>query len=350
MGVVPRRLRSLAFGLVLAGLMTTGAVATAGAPTPGSVWLNKMEYVEAASFGARFGLTYHETNGREFSLTSRWTTIKGEVGSRESEINGQRVFLGDAIRGHRGRPMFSRIDAETLLTPLLRPGTDQARVPRVKVIAIDPGHGGRDSGKVNARVKVNEKTLALDTARRVKRLLEAAGYRVVLTRNDDRYVDLADRPEIARKARADLLLSLHFNSVESGADRVTGVEVFTMTPRHQYSTSDAGRDDDASARQENPGNANDHWNTLLGYRVQRAMLESLQVPDRGLKRARWAVLRRATCPAILVESGYLSNDAEARRIADPAYRQRIAAAIAEGVKGYARVLDEIRAPAHRRRP
>ncbi|QYM80078.1 N-acetylmuramoyl-L-alanine amidase [Horticoccus luteus] len=347
---MPRRLRSLAFGLIGAALALVGALTATAARAPASLWLDKVEYVDAALFGASFGLTYRETSAREFSLTSQWTTIKAEVGSRESEINGQRVFLGEAVRVNRGRPLFSRIDADALLTPVLRPGADQARIPRVKTIVLDPGHGGRDSGKVNPRVKVQEKTLALDTAQRVQRLLAKDGYRVVLTRSKDRFVELGDRPDLARRVRADLFISLHYNSVESGADRVTGVEVFTMTPQHQYSTSDSGRDDDASARQENAGNANDHWNALLGYRVHGAMIEALKVPDRGLKRARWAVLRLAPCPAILIESGYLSNDAEARRIADPAYRQRIAVAIATGIRAYARVLDGIGAPGQARRP
>lgn len=338
---------SLAGWLVLV-LVVLGQTRSAPARPLANVRLGGVNYVEAKAFGASLGMTFKNGPGGAFSLTSRWTTIKGEVDSREGEINGQRVFFGDPVRGWKGQPMLARIDVDTLLTPILLPGSHQARVPNLKVIAIDPGHGGRDSGKVNAHVKVKEKSLALDTALRLKRILETDGYRVVLTRSDDRYVELADRATIARKAGADLFLSVHYNSVETGADRVTGVEVFTMTPQYQYSTSDPERGD-SGAKLRNPGNANDHWNTILGYRVHRELLETLKVPDRGLKRARWAVLRLASCPAILIEAGYLSNDAEARRIAAPEYRQRIATAIADGVRGYASVLDGARRAAQARK-
>lgn len=197
---------------------------------------------------------------------------------------------------------------------------------------------------MNQRLKINEKTMTLDTARRLQQVLETMGYRVILTRSDDRQIgpdkvsDLQRRAEIANQAHADLFISLHFNAVESGANRVTGVEVYTLTPQSQYSTADPEKDDDRGAATAYPGNAMDHWNTVLGYQVYRAMLDELHTDDRGLKRARFAVLRYTTCPAILIESGFLSNDQEARRIATPAYRQKIAEAIADGVQAYGNIL------------
>ncbi|HWA87828.1 MAG TPA: N-acetylmuramoyl-L-alanine amidase, partial [Opitutus sp.] len=240
-------------------------------------------------------------------------------------------------------------DAERLLEPILRPGLNQAKVPDLKTIVIDPGHGGSDPGKYNKRVGVEEKAMALDTSLRLAKLLQADGYKVVLTRSDDRQLadskidDLVKRAEIAHRAGADLFISIHYNSVESGADRVTGVEVFTLTPQHQYSTSDSTHEDDDGARTVVPGNRFDHWNTMVGYAVDRTMHERLGTADRGLKRARFKVLVLAPCPALLVESGYLSNDAEARKIATPAYRQQIAEAIESGIAGYASLLDTLRA-------
>jgi N-acetylmuramoyl-L-alanine amidase len=314
----------------------------------GGVRLAGVEYVAAPAFGARHGLKATTSNsGRTLVLKSAWHSVELESDTRECAIDGQRVFLGEPVRTHQDELHLSRIDAERLLAPILSPGTGEARVPGLKVIALDPGHGGKDAGKSNDRYGINEKTMALDTALRVKKLLEAAGYKVVMTRTDDRQLapdkatDFQRRAEVATRAKADLFLSLHYNSVATRPESVTGVEIYTMTPQSQFSTAD-NRNDDGMVKVLNPGNENDHWNALLGYFVHREMLRGLQVSDRGLKRARWAVLRLVECPAILVESGYLSNNGEARKIATPEYRQKIAESIADGVAAYANALEGLR--------
>jgi N-acetylmuramoyl-L-alanine amidase len=315
------------------------------AASPDAITLGGVDYVDLGAFCERFGLRLRGRTSAAGPVVygSKWSKLEFEVDSRDQTINGLRVFFGDPVRRYRGRVWLSRIDAELLLTPMLRPGADQPRVPALRKIVLDPGHGGNDSGKTNDRLKIAEKDLTLDTSRRLKKLLEAQGYEVLLTRADDRYVDLPARPAFARRARADLFISLHYNSVAARASGVTGVEVFTLTPQHQYSTADSAHDDDQGARIALPGNAHDHWNTVLGASIGRELLDDLKVPDRGLKRARWKVLTLGPCPAVLVESGYLSNDAEARKIATPAYRQRIAQAIAEGVRAYGATLAQLRA-------
>jgi N-acetylmuramoyl-L-alanine amidase len=320
--------------------IAAAAPATAASSALGTVRFGRMEYVDADDFGARFGLkfTWLEDEKR-FQLKGAATNWEIKVDSRESTLDGQRVFLGDPVRLSKGRPYFSRIDVERLLTPIVRPGWGEARVPALKTIVLDPGHGGKDTGKVNARLKVEEKDLALDTALRLKKRLEKDGYRVALTREDDRLPELTERATVARQEKADLFLSLHYNSVENDVERVTGVEVYTMTPQHQLS-ADQKPDDQVDVF--NDGNRTDHWNALLGDLVHRQLLRELKVSDRGFKRARWAVLRLAPCPAVLIEGGYLSQDAEAGKIATPAYRQKIAEAIADGVQAYAAILDGLR--------
>ncbi|MCF7688104.1 MAG: N-acetylmuramoyl-L-alanine amidase [Cephaloticoccus sp.] len=314
-----------------------------------SVRLAGADYVDAAYFGARYGLKPAMGNaGHKLKLSSVWTTLELEADSRESAINGLRVFLGDPARFYKGALRISRLDAEKLFSPLLLPGENETRVPALKTIVLDAGHGGRDPGKENRKLGVNEKSLTLDTAVRLQKVLESMGYRVILTRSadinlgSDKASDLLARATITKKAEADLFISLHFNAVAHDANRVSGVEVYSLTPRTQYSTADAERDDDRGANERNPGNTNDHWNIQLGYQVHRRMVEELHIPDRGLKRARWAVLRLVDCPAILIESGFLSNDTEARKIATPAYRQKIAEAIANGVQAYGTVLAGVR--------
>ncbi len=307
------------------------------------------EYWSATWFAARFGMeTALTDSGRTLILKSAWTRIVLKAESRECEINGLRVFLGDGVRIEQGAFYLSRLDAEKRLTPLLLPGRGVAPAPAVRTIVIDAGHGGRDPGKENHRLKVNEKEMTLDTAKRLKRVLETQGYRVILTRTTDRDLaktksgDLKRRAEIANEKGADLFISLHYNAVGGRAQKVSGAEVYTLTPQHQYSTSDPQQKDKSGAAEKLAGNANDHWNTVIGYQVQRRMIEVLGVTDRGLKHARWAVLRYAECPAILIEAGFLSNDQEARRIMQAEYRQNIAEAIGDAVRSYDNIVTGVR--------
>jgi len=305
------------------------------------VLLRGLEYLSITEFARRFDLkAVWLTPGKRVLLSKPGLRIEFEVDAREAEFNGLRILMGDAARMYRRSLYISRIDAEHFFSPMVEPGYGRSAKPSVKVIALDAGHGGKDKGKTNDRLKVNEKTFTLDVVLRLKKMLEAEGYRVVLTRSDDRFVELEDRPAIAQKAGADLFVSVHFNSVATRAESVTGLEVFSMTPQYQFSTDDSTHEATADARIFNPGNTNDTWNALLGYSLHRELITGLKVPDRGHKRARFKVLRLAPCPAVLVEAGYLSNDTEARKIALPAYRQEIADAIARGIRKYATAVSE----------
>ena len=318
----------------------SAGVAAVGNKRASSAKRNKAaETMDVTVFARQHGVTLQWLEpGKRFQLKGNGASVEFEVGSREFIINGARAFLGEAIRMPGKKALISRIDAERFVGPMLRPSA-AGPAPALRIIALDPGHGGRDSGKVNPRLKVSEKTLTLDMVNRMKPLLEKQGYRVVLTRTEDRFVELAERAEIADRAGADLFISVHFNSVESGAERVTGVEVFTMTPQHQLSTD---QNPDSQASKANPGNLYDGWNAVLGHCLHKAMLDDMKVPDRGLKHGRLAVLRLSSCPAALVEAAYLSHPDETRKLMKPAYRQQIAEALADGVSNYARALESAR--------
>lgn len=307
-------------------------------PAAGAVLkIEGVDYLEADEFGKKLGLKAAWAKaGETLVLKSETMRIELRTDSRELEVNGVRVFMGEGARLRKRELYISKIDAERVLQPLVRPGQGGPPVPPLRVIAIDPGHGGGDPGKENGKLKVKEKTMTLDVSTRLQKILTQQGYKVMLTRNRDVALELGDRAELATRAGADLFVSIHFNSVASDVARVSGSETYTMTPQYQRSTIDNQRQGmDAIA---NPGNTNDHWNILLGYHVQRTLLADLKTFDRGLKRARFAVIRLATCPAVLVEAGYLSNDMEAKKIATSAYRQQIAESIADGIKAYAVAL------------
>jgi N-acetylmuramoyl-L-alanine amidase len=269
---------------------------------------------------------------RRVLLKNALNQVEIEAGSRDTRINGLRVFLGDPARLVEGGVRISRIDAERLLPGLIQP---LAARGALRVVAIDPGHGGTDTGTQNAALGLKEKFFSLDVSVRLKRLLEAQGLKVVMTRETDIDVGLGARAIIANQAKADLFVSVHFNSV--GSDTKTkGAEVFTFAPQFQRSTNawGKGQSDDTEALPA-PVNRFDVLSVACAHAIHGALLKSLRAEDRGQKIAHWGALRPLNCPGVLVEAGFLSNEEEGKKIATPEYRQQIAAAIADGVKAYA---------------
>jgi N-acetylmuramoyl-L-alanine amidase len=157
-------------------------------------------------------------------------------------------------------------------------------------------------------------------------LLAASGWKVLLTRMNDIDLSLADRVAMANRANADFFLSLHFNSGLPNRD-LAGLETYCLTPTGLPSNLVREYDDDA--REAHPNNVFDDQNLLLAARLHRSLLRTTGTIDRGVRHARFmAVLRGQNRPAVLIEGGYLSNPAEARRIANPEYRQALAAGVA----------------------
>ncbi|HEU5079257.1 MAG TPA: N-acetylmuramoyl-L-alanine amidase [Opitutaceae bacterium] len=329
--------------LAVASAATSLLAAPRSAPTrsrSGSfVSIHGIEYISTTEFASRYDLkAVWTTRGKRVAIIGGKTRVELEADARDCQVNSLRVLMGEPARLYRKTLYISKIDAERFIGPIIDPSLQHSPRAAVRVVALDAGHGGRDKGKVNDRLGVMEKTVTLDVVQRLKKILEASGFKVVLTRSDDRYVELDDRPALAKKAGADVFVSVHFNSVETGAKRVTGVEVFSLTPQYQFSTDDSQREATDQARIFNPGNANDALNSRLGYEIHRQIVHDLKVADRGHKRQRFKVLRLAECPAVLIEGGYLSNDTEARKIATASFRQNLARSIADGVINFAELV------------
>ncbi|HEV8072940.1 MAG TPA: N-acetylmuramoyl-L-alanine amidase, partial [Opitutaceae bacterium] len=305
--------------------------------------IDGVTYLDAVALGESFGLRASWTEPeKRLVLQNATTRVEFEVNQRDIIFDGRKVFVGDAPVYHQHSIWVSWIDTEKLLAPLLRLGRD--RPLPVHTIVIDPGHGIPDNGAENKHLGLKERVLTLDTAFRLKKILEAQGYKVVMTRttdygiSPDKKLDLRRRAELTAEVKADLFISIHFNSAgqyvpgENNVARVIGTETYRFTPRYQPPVSRSAHkaeDDEA-----NPGDKNDQWNTLLGYCIHRALLGEIGSCDRGLRHDKFEVIRLAPCPAVLVESGYLTNDAEARKLATPEYRQQIAEGIANGVRAY----------------
>ena len=167
-------------------------------------------------------------------------------------------------------------------------------------VVIDAGHGGHDPGAVSRR-GTREKDVNLDVARRLDRNLRAAGIKTVMTRNDDRFITLGNRTRTSNRYRNAVFVSIHFNSSRRRSAR--GMETFYYHP---------------------------YGRKMAGY-VQRSMTAVSSAPDRGVKHARFYVIRNNLNPAVLVECAFLSNWREDALARSSAYRQLMADSIARGL-------------------
>ncbi len=215
-------------------------------------------------------------------------------------------------------------------------------------IVIDPGHGGHDPGAEGSGVF--EATIVLDVALRLEKLLTGAGIEAVLTRRKDEYIPLEERTAIANRAQGDLFLSIHANASRNRAAR--GVESYVL---NFASTPDA----EAVAARENAStgltmsslteivkaialnNKLDESRNLAGL-VQREMVSHLgggkDVRNHGVKQAPFVVLIGASMPSVLVEVSFITHSQEGRLLKSGAYRQKIAEALFDAVRGYQKSL------------
>jgi len=294
-------------------------------------------YIDLATAGGGLGMQAYWLKGNEtFRLRSQWTTIDIRKGRRILYLNSVPIYLGFPTLESSGRLYLAEADYLHVLQPILTPQAFSNR-PELRRIVLDAGHGGRDSGAKNDAYRIDEKSLALDVALRLQAMLQRAGYEVVMTRDSDRFIPLERRPQIANRANGDLFISIHFNAAYSST--AEGFETFALTPQFQASSKfpKPGRGDD----RRYDGNEQDPWNTLLGYHVQSALVKGAGGPDRGLKRARFLVLKHLECPGVLVELGFVSNPSTAQKVRTAVFRQTLAQSLFDGIVLYHKRLQRI---------
>src|SRR5882724_10294329 len=195
-------------------------------------------------------------------------------------------------------------------TPAPRPQTPTAVIPEDSrpstTVVIDAGHGGFDRGGIPGQ-RVPEKTMALDVAHRLKAVLTAYGYRVVMTRDSDVFVPLGTRVAIANSYRDAIFVCIHFNAAPRRS--ASGIETYFYSSQSLPLAS------------------------AIHYYVAGGAPSS----NRGVRRRGFFVLRRTTIPSVLVECGFLTNPAEAQYALSSAYRQKLALEIAHGIQNRASV-------------
>jgi len=261
-------------------------------------------------------------------------TLQFTVDSRKMQLKGIAVWLSAPVAFKNGSAYVGRTDLNQTIEPLLFPTKNPAG-RTIRTIVLDPGHGGKDPGNQEGRRQEKQYTLLF--ARELGDLLKKAGFKVSLTRSSDTFVALPDRAETARRRQADLFVILHFNSADgAGASAVNGSEVYCMTPAHTSSTNARG---EGGASGAYPGHRFDQKNVLLASQLQKALTMRGGCEDRGVKRARFAVLRSAEMPAAYIEAAFMTHPRDAQRIYDPAQRRALAKAIVEGVLAYKAIVE-----------
>jgi N-acetylmuramoyl-L-alanine amidase len=178
--------------------------------------------------------------------------------------------------------------------------------PRTRyIVVIDPGHGGEDPGAIGIG-GLQEKKVVLSVSLKLARRLQQQGVGVVMTRTNDRFISLKGRVALAEKVKANAFVSIHGNSLPQRS-AVNGLETYHYGAGYPLAQS-----------------------------IHRSLLRRIQIRDRGIRRARFYVLRKTSMPAVLVEVGFVTGTKDSRNLVRANYRQRLADAIAEGIVQYLR--------------
>jgi len=274
-------------------------------------------------------------------------------------IRGEAVYIdlalstpGKAVSAVTPIPLVAPpIIQEPLLIAALPPLTNVTPRDRSKkVIVIDPGHGGKDSGAIGNGYM--EKEIVLQVGLQLSEQLRAIGYTVYMTRSNDTFIELKDRTKFANDKSADLFLSVHANAIPKGSDvnAAYGIETYYLSPgRSERAMRVAALENSEDMSEMGAYGKLSFLNVLnsekiiasnkLAIDIQKGVLNNLRkqypnVKDNGAREAPFWVLVGAQMPAILLETGYISNPEESARIADPRYQKWMVEGMVDGVKHY----------------
>lgn len=290
-------------------------------------------YVPMEQVAAYYGLKEPKESGKLVILSDGEGKLRIEFtrGEKLVRIMGWAFYLSFPVVEVEGILMVSVYDVRNVIDAILHPG--ERRDPaQLQTVVIDPAFGGLESGIRVAGLA--EKDVALDIGKRLAGKLEAAGFKVVMTRKDDSTVSLADREKVAAGVAGEaVFVSIRGNS---GAAGVRGMETGTLPPAGTPATAE--EDNDKVDRRFHAGNINDRESLALAAVLQSSVISTLKIPDLGIRRTRFAELRDINLPAAVVRVGYLSHKEEGARLATAEYRESLAENLLAGIRRYAQFL------------
>jgi len=314
--------KGVAAGLIAQG---EGSIETASLPLAARPWSSSSG--SSSGSGSGFGSNSASGSGRgsatgsgidsasgfgtSIDSASGSTSASGSSGDAASGIdlaNGSATGSGRGLTSWSRRPPARPALFPTAAGPLSAEGLPLVPRGRFKVV-IDPGHGGPDPGAVGI-AGLRETDVVLDVSLQLARLLQSRGVEVLLTRTTEVDVDLPPRVALANSSGAELFLSVHANALSMDRPDVNGIESFYFEPAGNRARA-------------------------LAAAVQQQMLAiSPGSPDRGVRTARFFVIRRTVMPSTLVEMGFVTGSLDAPRLMDANFRRQMAVALATGVLTY----------------
>jgi len=288
-----------------------------------SVTAYNKKYVYLRDVARYYGMQYKAYKETAL-LKSKFSEVDFTFGKRKGKLNGVIINYLVAPILRKGEAMIGQKDFLLLIDPILR--YRALKKHNVRTVVIDAGHGGVDHGASGKECK--EKDIVLSMARKLRWLLNKNGYNVVMTRDSDVKIPLEKRPVVSNNKSGDIFISLHCNAAGSS---VKGIETYCLTPSGSASTKDV-----KPSGVTFPSNANDKNNLRLAFEIHRSLIYKTKAVDRGIRHARFVVLKTAKAPGVLIEAGYLSNIGEEKKLRTDAYQNTVVNAIYEGIVRYHR--------------
>ena len=302
------------------------------AAAPVSPWetakIDGRDYVAVESIKRFYSFEKMTRSADALVLENSKVAMKLKVGGNECLLNNVKFVFSHPIASMGEKVYVSQIDLAKLIDPVLRPNFIK-NAGGFSTVILDPGHGGKDPGATNSFG--TESNYNIKVAGLVRRQLEAKGFKVVMTRESNRYLSLQERVNFANSVKESAIyVSIHFNS---GGSTARGIETFTLSPP---GVAHYDHDFKAADNQTRAGNEHDSANIALATSVHSSVLRRLgkDSMDRGIKRARFSVLSGVRHPAVLLEGGFMSHLFEARRINNDDYQANLANGVVDAIIRY----------------
>ncbi len=331
------------------------------ASEPWLVDVSGKPFIDIRSFSETKGLRYQwDAVAHNASVHRPDGVLRFHVGSRYF-LDGDSVReLDESCRFYSGRVVISA-SAKSFLEssfpsrqPYVVPAESVPGTHRIRKVVVDAGHGGRDTGAVNSH-GVREKDIVLDIAQKVRDGLRAHGIDVVMTRQSDIFIPLRERARIANKKGADFFVSIHANAAESRSlsgfevyhlseaidDQALAVERAENLPIGFRSETAMAADRDLQVIFWDLAEAENRKESVkMSGRITEAVGRSVEVSAKRELTANFYVLKWTECPAVLIETGYLTNDEDESRLRSPEYQEALAGAIVRGLVAYKKDFED----------
>ena len=236
-------------------------------------------------------------------------------------VTGSHIING-ALHSFKGNGVWIREIKENTVSNELPFATSNYQ----KVIFLDPGHGGKDPGAQYLGLK--EKDLNLQVSQQLKTKLESLGYKVIMSRSTDIFVDfVTERSKMSNETNADMFISIHFNATGHGLDSgEDGIQTYTYLPTGNIPSVINKKWHDNPTRLK--------YSYKLGSYIHQSVLATTHAKDAGLLAKSFAVLRESNKPAVLLELGYMDDSKESQKIRTKEYQQKLVDGITQGIQQY----------------